>query len=191
MPSSVMVMKEVDNNFTHFQKPHQTLVGLECRVEVVMYKVWGKKVPSASQSSSITFDKVNFINQDHDVVKVKIKSQNSSVVHTLSDSSWDDDVIELQSMTPISRDDVIELPLIMPSSRDDPFVNTKLKILIPTHELNLQYIGQILKTHCSIVELLKKIGKSCWCQSELHTLNYHTINIQSVNWSYFQNLMGQ
>jgi hypothetical protein len=64
-------------------------------------------------------------------------------------------------MTPISRDDVIELPLIMPSSRDDPFVNTKLKILIPTHELNLQYIGQILKTHCSIVELLKKIGKSC------------------------------
>jgi hypothetical protein len=87
MPSSVMVMKEVDNNCTHFQKAHQTPVGLECRVEIVMYRVWGKRVPSASQSSDITLDKVNVINQDHDVVKVKIESQNSLVVHTLSDSS--------------------------------------------------------------------------------------------------------
>jgi hypothetical protein len=47
----------------------------------------GKKVPSASQSSDITLDRVNFINQDHDVVKVKIEFQNSLVVHTLNDSS--------------------------------------------------------------------------------------------------------
>ncbi len=65
-------MKEVDNNFVHFQKPHQTPVGLEWRVEVVMYKVWVKRVPNASQSSDITLDRVNFISQDHDVVKVKI-----------------------------------------------------------------------------------------------------------------------
>jgi hypothetical protein len=45
MPSSVMVMKEVDNNYVHFQKPHQSPIGLEWRIEVVMYRVWGKNVP--------------------------------------------------------------------------------------------------------------------------------------------------
>jgi hypothetical protein len=45
MPSSVMVMKEVDNNSAHFQKPHQTPVGLEWRVEVLMYRVWVKRSP--------------------------------------------------------------------------------------------------------------------------------------------------
>jgi hypothetical protein len=78
-------MKEVDNNFAHFQKPHQTPVGLEWRVEAIMYRVWDKRVPNASQSFDIALDIVNFITQDHDVVKVKIESQNSLVVHTLSD----------------------------------------------------------------------------------------------------------
>jgi len=59
------------------------------------------------------------------------------VVHTLSDSSSNDDVIELQSMTHIFRNDVIEFPLTTPISRNDPFVNMKSKILTPTHELNL------------------------------------------------------
>ncbi len=48
MPFSVMGMKEVDNNFAHFQKQHQTLVGLEWRVEVGMYRVWGRRVFSAT-----------------------------------------------------------------------------------------------------------------------------------------------
>jgi hypothetical protein len=52
-----------------------------------MYRVWGKRVPNASQSSDITLDRMNFTNQDHDVVKVKIESQNSLVVDTLNDSS--------------------------------------------------------------------------------------------------------
>jgi hypothetical protein len=80
-------------------------------------------------------------------------------------------------MIPIFGNDVIELPLIIPISRDDPFVTTKLKILTPMHELDLQYIDQILRNHCSIVELFKSFGKSCRCKSGLHTLNYHTINI--------------
>jgi hypothetical protein len=84
-------------------------------------------------------------------------------------------------MTPISRNDVIEFPLMMPISRDDPFVSTKSKILTPMHELHLQCIDQILRTHCSIVELLKSFCKSCQCKSELHIVNYHTINIYNVN----------
>ncbi len=59
------------------------------------------------------------------------------VVRTLNDSSSNDDVIEPQSMTHISRNDVIEFPLTMPISRDDPFVSMKSKILTPTHKLNL------------------------------------------------------
>jgi len=48
MPFSVMGMKEVDNNFAHFHKQHQTLVGLEWRVEVGMYRVWGRRVFNVS-----------------------------------------------------------------------------------------------------------------------------------------------
>jgi hypothetical protein len=84
-------------------------------------------------------------------------------------------------MTPIYGNNVIELPLMMPISRNDPFVSTKSKTLTPIHELNLQCIDQILKTHCSIVELFKSFGKYYQCKNELHTLNYHTINIQNVN----------
>jgi len=32
-----------------------------------MYKVWGRRVFSVSQSFDITLDRVNFITQDHDV----------------------------------------------------------------------------------------------------------------------------
>jgi hypothetical protein len=80
-------------------------------------------------------------------------------------------------MTPISRDDIIELPLMMPISRDDPFVSTKSKILTPTHELNLQSTNQVLKTHHNIVKILRSFGKSYQCKSELHTLDYDTIDI--------------
>jgi hypothetical protein len=73
MPLNVMVMKEVDNNFVHFQKQHQTLVGLEWRVEASMYRVWGSKVFNVSQSFDITLDRVNFIIQDHDA---KLRSWN-------------------------------------------------------------------------------------------------------------------
>jgi hypothetical protein len=102
-----------------------------------MYRVWGKKVPTTSQLFDITPNRLNFVIQDHDVVKVKIESQCSFVIHTLNDSSSNDDVIEFQSMTPIFGDDVIELPLTMHVSRDDPLVSTKSKILTPMHELNL------------------------------------------------------
>jgi hypothetical protein len=71
--------------------------------------------------------------------------------------------------------------LMMPISKDDLFVNTKLKILTPMHELNLQCTDQILRTHCNIVELLKSFGHSYQRKNELHTVNYGTINIHSVN----------
>jgi hypothetical protein len=69
----------------------------------------------------------------------------------------------------------------MPISRDDPFVSTKSKILTVMYELNLQCINQVLRTHHNIVELLRSFGKAYWCKSELHILDYDTVDIQNVN----------
>jgi hypothetical protein len=142
-----------------------------------MYRVWGRRVPIASQLFDITPNRINFVIQDHDVVKVKIKSQNSLVIHTFNDSSSNDVVVEFQSMTPIFGDYVIELPLMMPISKDDPFVSTKLKILTPAHELNLQCTNQVLRTHHNIINILRSFGKFYQCKSELCTLDYDTIDI--------------
>ncbi len=49
-----------------------------------MNRVWGRRVPIASQLFDITFDRTNFVIQDHGLVKVKIESQNSLVIHTVA-----------------------------------------------------------------------------------------------------------
>jgi hypothetical protein len=61
MFSNGMEMKEDDNNFAHFQKPHQIVVGLEWIVKGDMYKVLSRRVFSASQLFNITLNRVNFI----------------------------------------------------------------------------------------------------------------------------------
>jgi hypothetical protein len=48
----------------------------------------------------------------------------------------------------------------MPIFRDDPFVSTKSKILTLMHEINLQCINQVLRTHHNIVKFLKSFGNA-------------------------------
>jgi hypothetical protein len=114
-----------------------------------------------------------------------------SASHNLNDSPSNDDVIEFQSMIPIFGNDVIELALMMPISIDDPFVSTKLKMLTPMHELNLQCINQVLRTHRNIVKILRSFGKFYQCKSDLCTLDCDTIDIYRTWTSCLQSLMGQ